>query len=150
MVDKTSASLADMLRTSGFSMTGSRRKVFEALFNEEPMSMHELIVKVGGGADKASIYRSIVLYEKLGIVQRLNHGWKYKLELTDKFSEHHHHMSCISCGRVISINEDRLESFIRRTAGDNGFVATSHQVEVQGYCSLCADQPAADQRPADI
>src|SRR6266545_4326582 len=90
-----------ILRDHHQSITGPRMAVFEALLGEEPLSMRELAEKVRG-IDRASVYRAIDLFERLGIVQRLNTGWKYKLELTDKFAEHHHHLTCVNCGRTIA------------------------------------------------
>ncbi|HET9098727.1 MAG TPA: Fur family transcriptional regulator [Candidatus Saccharimonadales bacterium] len=130
--------LSQLLKLGGSRLTVPRKLVLEALSEEEPISMHALIQKIGNKADRASIYRTVKLYEDLGIIQRINYGWKYKLELTDKFNVHHHHMSCTKCGKVIEINENSIENFISRTAGENGFVTISHQIEIQGYCSTCA------------
>ena len=90
-----------------------------------------------GGIDRASVYRAVELFERLGIVQRLNTGWKYKLELTDKFNEHHHHLTCLHCDRTISMNEAELEQLISRLATSHCFKPTSHQIEIQGLCDDC-------------
>jgi Fur family transcriptional regulator, ferric uptake regulator len=133
-----------MLKASGQSVTKSRVAIFEALLGKEPMSMHDLVGKVRG-VDRASVYRSIELFERLGIVQRLHTGWKYKLELSDKFNEHHHHLSCVRCGRTTAMNESELELIIRRIAAHHGFWPSSHQIEVQGLCAECrANQPARE------
>jgi len=89
------------------------------------------------GIDRASVYRTIDLFEKLGIVQRLNTGWKYKLELTDKFAEHHHHLTCTRCGQTIAMNEAELEAVIERLSAAHDFLPTSHQMEIQGLCRQC-------------
>jgi len=125
-----------LLQTNGQSVTKARLAVFEALLGQEPLSMRELVVRVGS-ADRASIYRAVDLFERLGIVQRLNTGWKYKLELTDKFAAHHHHLTCISCDRTIAMNEDELEQVIEKLAASHNFVPTTHQMEIQGRCDRC-------------
>jgi len=125
-----------LLRDGGNSITQARTAVFEALIGQEPLAMHE-IVKRAGKIDRASVYRAIDLFERLGIVQRLNTGWKYKIELTDKFLEHHHHLTCTNCGQTITMNEQELESFIDRLAKAHGFQSTAHQIEIQGLCSTC-------------
>ena len=98
--------------------------------------MHQLAEKVRE-ADRASVYRAVDLFERLGIVQRLNTGWKYKLELTDMFADHHHHLTCVNCGRTIAMNETELETAIARLAARHNFRPTSHQIEVQGLCQSC-------------
>lgn len=127
-----------LLRQSGNSITTARTVVFEALLGQEPLSMQEL-VRRAGKIDRASVYRTIDLFETLGIVQRLNTGWKYKIELTDKFAEHHHHLTCEHCGLTTAMNEQELEAFIDRLARAKGFTLTSHQIEIQGLCASCRE-----------
>ena len=129
--------LRTILKQAGYSITKQRMLVFGLMLGQEPMLMSQLIKKADGRIDTVSIYRTIALFEKLGIVQRLNIGWKYKFELTDKFADHHHHLSCKNCGKVIEINEHALEDFISEVAKQNSFHAVEHQVEVQGYCEIC-------------
>lgn len=131
------------LRESGYSITAARREVFKALERQEPMSMNELVKKVASSIDRASVYRTVTLFEQLGIVQRLQIGWKYKLELTDVYSYHHHHISCTNCGVVAPLREDRtLEAAITSLATEYGFTPTSHQIEIQGLCRNCQEEHA--------
>ena len=83
------------------------------------------------GIDRASVYRTVTLFEKLGIVQRLQIGWKYKLELTDTFSHHHHHMACLQCGRIIPFDESpELETGLREITILKNFKMQGHQLEI--------------------
>lgn len=131
-----------LLKEQGSSITAARRAVFEALLGQEPLSMHELVKRVGT-VDRASVYRTVDLFERLGIVQRLNTGWKYKIELTDKFCEHHHHLTCTHCGRTVAINAHALERFIEQAAAEHGFRPTAHQIEIQGICEDCREVGAS-------
>lgn len=103
--------------------------------------------------DRASVYRTVALFEELGIVQRLQIGWKYKLELSDAFSRHHHHMTCLRCGLVISFDETpELEQQLRWVAASNRFKMKSHQLEIQGLCARCTGAqglPGSDKRRED-
>ena len=125
-----------LLKSAGYSITAARTAVFEALLGHEPLSMHELVERVGK-VDRASVYRAVDLFERLGIVLRLSSGWKYKLELTDKFAEHHHHLTCIRCGRTVAMNEDELERLIAELAATHRSKPTAHQIELQGLCQDC-------------
>jgi len=125
-----------LLKSHGQSVTKARLAVFEALLGEEPLAMREVVARTKG-VDRASVYRAIDLFEKLGIVQRLNSGWKYKIELSDKFAAHHHHLSCVGCGKTIAISGHELETFIDQLATHYGFAPTAHQIEIQGYCKAC-------------
>jgi Fur family ferric uptake transcriptional regulator len=126
----------ELLKRGGYSITAARRAVFDALLGQEPLAMQQLVAKTKA-VDRASVYRAIELFERLGIVQRLNTGWKYRIELTDKFSAHHHHITCTACGATVAINEGQLERLIESLAHDHGFTLSSHQIEIQGICDAC-------------
>lgn len=119
------------------SATKARLAVFSALLGQEPMSMHELVEKTAKQADRSSVYRAVDLFEQIGIAQRLNTGWKYKIELTDAFTDHHHHLTCTECGRTIALNETYLEEVVDKLGGQHGFTVTGHQIELQGLCPSC-------------
>jgi Fur family ferric uptake transcriptional regulator len=130
--------LRNTLKSHRQSLTGPRQLVFKALEDKEPQTMHQLVAACSGHIDRASIYRTIALFEKLGIVQRLQIGWKYKLELSDRFSHHHHHLTCTGCGATIALPEDRLlEDRLRSLASALHFKAGDHQIEVRGLCQNC-------------
>jgi len=120
-------------------VTRARETTFALLANPEPQSISEILLKAKGKVDRVSVYRNIELFEKLGIVHRIYVGWKYKLELSDQFVSHHHHLSCLSCGKIIDIkDEEHIDSFIKEITYKIGFVPRRHQFEVDGYCEKCA------------
>ena len=125
-----------LLKTHGYSVTKARLVVFRALLGQEPLAMHDLVTRAAG-VDRASVYRAIELFEQLGVIQRLNTGWKYKVELSDLFTGHHHHLTCLHCGKTIPMNEHELEAAITRLASSHDFTPTAHQIELQGYCATC-------------
>lgn len=107
--------------------------------------MHDLTERLDGVIDRASLYRTISLFEKLGIVHRIYIGWKYKVELSDVFLHHHHHISCIACGKVVPIKEEaRIEQMFKELAAAYNFKAQGHQLEIQGYCERCTAKGLAE------
>lgn len=132
--------IATVLKANGSSVTKQRLLVFALLEGKEPLTMQELYLLANGKLDRASLYRTIALFEQLGIAQRVNIGWKYKIELSDQFAEHHHHLTCMKCHKVIPINEQELEAFISGLAHSYQFKPVEHQVEVQGYCDACVEK----------
>jgi Fur family transcriptional regulator, ferric uptake regulator len=135
-----------ILKGAGYSLTAARKLVFELLESDEPQSMHQLLERTGGRIDRASLYRVIRLFEELGIVQRVNIGWKYKLELTDIFNDHHHHISCMHCGKIIAIKEnEQIEALIHAFSEKYKISAEKHQLEIQGYCENCRAMSSSKQ-----
>lgn len=120
------------------SLTRSRQIIFQALQDKEPQTMTEIVAACQSRVDRASVYRTISLFEHLGIVQRLQIGWKYKLELSDTFHRHHHHLTCRQCGTTFALSEDfQLERLLEAVAAAQGFMMQDHQLEMQGVCRAC-------------
>jgi Fur family ferric uptake transcriptional regulator len=130
--------LQKVLKSKGYSLTAPRKVVSNLLWDKEPLSMRELSELSKDLIDRASLYRTVSLFESLGLVQRIYIGWKYKIELSDIFTYHHHHISCLGCGKIVAITEeDEIEALIDDLAARHGFTSPSHQLEIRGYCSNC-------------
>ena len=137
MKEQSFVILESRLKQEGYSITQQRQDVFKAILDYGPLSLSEIIRRVAQKVDRVSVYRIVGLYESLGIVQRVNNGFKYKLELSDSFTAHHHHLTCNECGKIININENELEQFINLIAKEKHFKPSSHQIEIQGRCIDC-------------
>lgn len=148
MVLKDTARFRQMLAERGHHVTQPREVVFTLLLNSpSPQSMSELIAKASGQVDRVSVYRNIELFEELGIVHRIYVGWKYKLELSDQFLAHHHHLICLNCGKVIDIEDEKhLEEFTAEVAKRFGFQPRGHQFEIDGYCKECLSKETIRER----
>lgn len=125
------------LREGGQSITKPRQAVFDALQHHRSLTMAEL-VRSCPAVDRASVYRTVDVFEKLGIVVRIPNGWKYRLELGEAFHEHHHHATCERCGASIAFPEDKiLEKRLEALAAVRSFKLSSHQIELVGVCAAC-------------
>ena len=127
-----------LLHKNGSSLTKPRKLVFDLLLNQEPQTMQVLVRRAGSEVDRATIYRTIELFERLGIVHRLNIGWKYKIELSDVFLGHHHHFYCTNCHRTYNLApHPMLETMIDSVAAKESFAPRGHQLEITGLCQNC-------------
>jgi Fe2+ or Zn2+ uptake regulation protein len=143
------STLKSKITENGYRLTKAREATFKLLINPEPQSMSELLAKAKeANIDRVSVYRNIDLFEKLGIVHRITIGWKYKLELSDEFMEHHHHLTCLGCGKVIDIaDEKHIEQFIQSVADQSGFKVRKHLFEIDGYCPKCQQNSNKNNKP---
>lgn len=140
-MSQTEQQMIETLKAHGYSSTSVRRAVFHTLTQEESLTMAKLVKSLSGQIDRASIYRTVELFEQLDIVHRIQIGWKYRLELSDQFSPHHHHIHCTVCKRIVSLKEDsHIEQSIQHLAASAGFKLTAHQLELSGVCSNCRQQ----------
>lgn len=125
------------LRDSGYRVTEPRLSVFRYLQEHDPSSMAALIEAHTPQMDRASIYRVVALYRELGVIQDIVAGGRRMIELTDSFGSHHHHLSCLRCGKSKAVSDQELEADVDRISELNGFRPVSHQIEISGICSAC-------------
>lgn len=126
------------LANNNYQVTRAREATFKLLISPQPQTMHDVLSKAQGTVDRVSVYRNIDVFEKIGLVHRVYIGWKYKLELSDEFTGHHHHLSCLKCGKVIDIEDEKhIDEFIDEVAKKAGFQPHRHQFEIDGYCRDC-------------
>jgi Fur family ferric uptake transcriptional regulator len=129
--------LQQLLKGQGMNVTFARRHVFAALLAQETQTMNELI-QTCREIDRVSVYRTIALFERLGIVVRRPIGWKYQIELSDAFHRHHHHLACSNCGQIVPLPADEvIENRLQAIAKSQGFYMDDHQLEIQGLCQKC-------------
>lgn len=129
--------MAAVFSNHNLRVTRPRKVIFETLKNAvKPLSQVE-IAKANPSVDKVSVYRTIDVFMKLGIVTSVPHGWKQRYELATPFRPHHHHLLCTGCGNVEEIQSDKLEQIIRILADKQKFKATGHTFEITGLCNVC-------------
>ena len=74
--------------------------------------------------------------EREGLVDKVDLGdGKAHFELRE---DHHEHIKCDSCGRVVGVPGCILENAASAVASDTGFTVTSHQLLFSGICPDCA------------
>jgi Fur family transcriptional regulator, ferric uptake regulator len=127
----------ELLTANGYFVTQPRLRLFKILQAHNELTIPQLITLLDLH-DQATVYRNIKLFENLGIVSRLRLGWHSKLELSDIFRHHHHHMTCLACGKVVILKDNRaIEQQIERVSHALKFKSVDHQLEIRGYCHKC-------------
>ncbi|MBP9821018.1 transcriptional repressor [Candidatus Saccharibacteria bacterium] len=130
--------LKNILSRNGFKVTNPRKEVFKILNNSsKPLTINEILVLVTI-SERTSVYRTLELFSKLKIVEIINVGWKRSYELAEPFSEHHHHLICNICNKIVKIDQPKLEQLIRIIANEYDFKDVKHHVELTGVCKNCA------------
>ena len=81
--------------------------------------------------------RTLHLFESIGVTHRVWNGFKSAVELSEAFSPHHHHFTCVACARVTSLGSERIEQALAETASGLGVSITSHVIELNGVCRDC-------------
>lgn len=129
-----------LLQSRGVRVTPARLQVLGELAREpDDATAQELWSRLRKGnttTGLATVYRTLALLAQVGIVDVLSH---HVDELCYRLcsEEHHHHLICTRCHRVIEIRKCDLDGWVNKAARRHGFVATEHSVEISGICSDC-------------
>jgi len=87
---------------------------------------------------RASIYRALDLLYDQALITRLDFGdgvARYERAAPD--GEHHHHLLCDSCGRLVAFDDPALERAIDRASERLGVRVDSHDIVLRGACQNC-------------
>lgn len=104
--------------------------------------LHRGAVAALGGADYSSVFRSVVVLERQGLIDRVELGdRRSRFELHDV---HHEHVRCSSCGEVAEVQGCLIEDVSERVRGATGYSVTGHRVVLSGLCPAC-DVPGISQ-----
>jgi Fur family ferric uptake transcriptional regulator len=137
--------LAERLREQSRKITGPREAVLNLLSSSgHPMSAMEIFTAMTKKeCDLATIYRSLRLLEKMGIVKRFDFGdgtARFEL-LAEGDDGHHHHLVCVRCSDIVELTECSMSDLEHQIAARNGFKAVTHKLEFFGVCPRCQDGP---------
>lgn len=129
--------LRTILSQHGYKVTVTRTRVYLALAEaSQPLSNTQLIHNLPD-LDKVSVYRTIALFESLGILHRIWNGFKSSIELSDAHSPHHHHFTCTNCSKVTSFKSEEVEGALHALEATLGVTINQHLVELSGICDSC-------------
>ncbi len=128
----------DRLRVAGERLTSPRLGIFRILVRQAPVAMSKLIARSqADGIDPVTVYRTIDLFRRLGLVAEVGLGRSRLLELTDDSQLHHHHLTCLGCGKLVDFDSRVIEVELMRLGTELGFAIRSHQLEATGLCGDC-------------
>lgn len=134
------AEAAGLLEGVGVRPTRQRVVVLTELMAEQndatAQQLHERLRARGERLGLATVYRTLGLLADEGLVDVLSHR-PGELCYRRCAEGHHHHLVCSECHRVVELVECELGAWLDRVAGEHGFVATGHRLEVAGLCAAC-------------
>ncbi len=123
------------LSEAGHRITEARQQIIAFLDRaRQPKSVQEIVGNID--ADETSVYRSIVLFQRLDIVEEI-HGadglHRYALA-----HGHHHHVVCEGCGYVEHLVCDNREPALPARSVRSRFrTIMRHEVTYFGRCVRC-------------
>jgi Fur family transcriptional regulator, ferric uptake regulator len=129
-----------LLEDAGLRATRQRIGVLAELMREPDdvtaQELHERLCARGHRLGLATVYRTLNALADEGMIDALLHR---PGELCYRWcgADHHHHLVCSSCHRVVELSGCELGPWLDRVSSQHGFVATVHRLEVAGVCGDC-------------
>lgn len=133
-----------LLRAADQFYTSGRRELVGLLATiGRPATIPDLL-EMRPKLTQSSVYRNLAVLEQVGVVQKVvSSDDRARYELAEDLMGHHHHLICVSCGRVddfvVSARGERsVEAVLDQAIGRTGFRAAGHRLDVVGTCAQCA------------
>ncbi|MBU6411348.1 MAG: transcriptional repressor, partial [Verrucomicrobia bacterium] len=130
------SALKSRLRGHARKITSPRAAILEILrAYPHPLTNRQIFSRLPRGrCDFATVYRSMHLLEKMGMVKRFDFGdGAARFELVGEHDNgHHHHLVCTRCARIVEIEVCVLRKIEKEIAKRNGFASVTHRLEFFG------------------
>ena len=88
-------------------------------------------------ASRATVYRALPLFKEAGIIQSTIRSGDRRCYENTVGQEHHDHLFCTSCGKIVDFQFEAFEMLQREVASKHGFKLTGHSHELYGICREC-------------
>lgn len=132
------------LKEKGYKLTVQRKTILGLLIEHSdkhlsPDEIYELLRKKHPQIGLATVYRTLLLFEQLGLIYKSDFDdGSSRYELNKQKDDHrHHHLICTQCGNVEEAHEDLLENLEEEILKTNDFLVQDHRVKFYGLCKKC-------------
>lgn len=131
----------EKISSNGYKITPQRELILKIMEESNiPLTAEAItgeIRKEKPNISLATVYRNLNLMVEMRLVNKFYAGSEPALyELSDEH-KHHHHMTCLNCGKVINLAICPLKKEIDDIARQYNFMVKDHYFEIIGYCSQC-------------
>lgn len=126
------------LKKAGLKVTLPRMKILEILESSAQRHMsaediYKTLIEANDEIGLATVYRVLTQFESAGLVERHHfEGGQAVFEIND--GEHHDHLVCMKCGKVVEFFDDIIEKRQHKIAEEKGFELTDHSMILYGLC----------------
>ncbi len=126
------------LKKAGLKITLPRMKILEILESSTQRHLsaediYRTLIAANDDIGLATVYRVLTQFEAAGLVERHHfEGGQAVFEIND--GEHHDHLVCMKCGKVVEFFDEVIEERQHSIAEEKGFQMTDHSMILYGLC----------------
>ena len=132
----------DYLASQGLKFTRPRRLIFKEIFSSKKVhpnayEIHRRLKRKGQKVSLATIYRTLGLLVKCGLVSEIDFGENHSHYEPDVVKAAHGHLVCLSCGEVKEFSHERIQTILNKIGKESHFMTDKFSIQVFGYCVNC-------------
>ncbi len=136
----TTRDIETLLQEAEIAPTAQRRVIAQAIRDNtghpDAETIYHLARQIDPHLGIATVYRTLKLFAEKGLVDRHDFGdGRARYEVAPE--EHHDHLICVRCGKVVEFARDRIEELQEEVAREEGFELLDHRMELYGLCGEC-------------
>ncbi len=134
----------EYLNRQALKVTRPRLKILDVIFSREKFHFQadDLLEVVNARSkervSRATVYRTLELLEECGLVRKERYKDQVGIYERTLGDEHHDHLICTECGKIIEFHSPQLEQMKNKVARANKFTPTRHVLQIFGVCESCA------------
>lgn len=132
------------LAEHGDRYTKGRRSVVSAMqLSTGPRTATEIARECPRDVPISSLYRTLSILDEARVVRKhYDADGVARYELAEWLTDHHHHVVCVSCGRIDDValdeaHEIAIHDIAAHLGVQTGFRVLDHVLEVEGVCEDC-------------
>ncbi|MEW6618890.1 MAG: Fur family transcriptional regulator [bacterium] len=131
----------DYLNQKGLKFTPEREVVLEEVFSTHKHfdvdQLYDRLRKRDEHISRATIYRTLPLLVESNLIKE-TFRYQGRASYEHTFGhDHHDHLFCIECGKVIEFKEEQIERLQDEICKRYGFEPVEHRLGIRGYCKMC-------------
>ncbi len=143
--------LLEHIQAAGLRRTNQRDLILEIFLSTEDHltseDLYGLVHRKDPTIGLTTVYRTLKLLTDAGLAREVGFGDGKTYYEHHYNHEHHDHMICTECGRVIEFFSPEIEELQDEMASRFGFRPTHHSLRMWGVCAEC-QRSKADAQPA--
>lgn len=134
--------LREKFRFDGLRHTAQRDTVVEVFFSASRHitadELLELVHKANPDIGFATVHRNLKLLCKYGLAQEIKVGNGKAMYEPILGRQHHDHLMCVKCGRIIEVHDEKIEKLQDKLAAGEKFKPLYHRLDIFGVCNKCS------------
>lgn len=135
------------LKSKGYKLTAQRECILGIIIENKDKHLtvdeiYKYVYEKNRTIGIATVYRTILLFEELGVISKLIFDDRIiRYELSSFDEEHtHHHLICVKCNKIMEVKEDLLEELEKQVEDKYEFKILDHNLKILGICNKCNNQ----------